>query len=91
MHSETSHQEGASPPDLQDLPVRLTRKQAAKLVSHHYFEVSPRSLERWPISWRWINGRAHCLTTDLLVLAQSKLDAVPSVMGGRRSSNRRVV
>ena len=71
-------------PDLGELPVRLPRDIAAELISKHFFQVSPRSMERWPLAWRRLNGRAHCETADAFAVAKSMLDAAPPVMGGRR-------
>jgi hypothetical protein len=71
-------------PDLDGLPVRVPRDTAAKLVSQYFFQVSPRSMERWNLAWRRVNGRAHCETADAFAVAKSMLDAAPPVMGGRR-------
>lgn len=43
---------------LATLPARVTRIEAARLLKHHYFNVSPRTLERWPLRWRVVNGHA---------------------------------
>jgi hypothetical protein len=70
-------------PDLSNLPVRVDRETAAKLLTKYYFRVSPRSLERWTLVWRFVNGRAHCETAALFAIAESMLAAAPAVMGGR--------
>lgn len=72
-------------PDLTELPVRLSRDTAAKLLSRYFFEVSPRTLERWPVAWRQLNGRAHAETAELFAHAESVLTAAPVIMGGRRA------
>jgi hypothetical protein len=69
-----------------DLPARVDRRTAAELVTEHYFRVSPRSLEAWPLSWRCINGKAHCEVPELFAVAQAKLDAAPPIRGGRRTT-----
>ena len=66
-----------------DLPRRLDRRLAAQVVSKHFFPVSPRTLERWPLTWRRINGRALADTAELLAEAQRRVDAAPAVRGGR--------
>ena len=76
---------GGSIPNLSELPVRVSRVSAAKLVKRFYFEVSPRTLERWPVPWRRLNGRAHCETADLFAHAESLLAEAPPVRGGRHS------
>ncbi|HME23712.1 MAG TPA: hypothetical protein VKI44_20700 [Acetobacteraceae bacterium] len=73
-------------PDLTELPVRLSRDTAAKLLSKYFFEVSPRTLERWPVAWRQLNGRAHAETADLFAYAESVLAGAPVIMGGRRGA-----
>jgi hypothetical protein len=64
---------GVAPPDLGKLPVRVPRKIAAELVTRYYFNTSARTLERWPLTWRKLNGRAHCETQDLFAIAESML------------------
>lgn len=71
---------------LDEFPVRVPRDRAAELVTQRYFEISPRSLERAPLCWQRLNGKAHVLTTELFGWAESVLDASPVVMGGRRTT-----
>ena len=59
------------------LPQRVTRDRAAELVTQRYFEVSPRTLERWPLAWRRLNGKAHCETQELFALAEQMLASAP--------------
>jgi hypothetical protein len=73
---------GAALPDLNELPIRVDRETAAKLLTRYYFRVSPRSLERWALAWRLVNGRAHCETAALFAIAESMLACAPPVMGG---------
>lgn len=69
-------------PDLTKLPVRVTREEGAELVTRFYFKVSPRSLERWPIAWRRLNGKAHGDTVDLFRHAEAVVANAPATMGG---------
>lgn len=62
-------------PELPSLPPRVDRKAGADLVTRHFFPISPRTLERWPLTWRVVNGKAVCETAELFGLAQAKLDA----------------
>lgn len=71
-------------PDLAKLPARVDRKRAAELLTHHFFPVSHRTLEAWPLTWRHVNGYALCETRELFALAESKLAAAPPIRGGRR-------
>ena len=63
-------------------PRRIDRKRGAALITDRYFQISPRTLEKWPIAWRYANGRATCETEELLNYAKSKLDAAPAIKGG---------
>ena len=63
-------------------PRRIDRKRGAALITDLYFQISPRTLEKWPIAWRYANGRATCETDELLNYAKSKLDAAPAIKGG---------
>jgi hypothetical protein len=74
---------GGSP----ELPVRVPRDRAAELVTQHFFKISHRSLERAPLRWQLVNGKAHVLTSDLFTWAESVLAASPIVMGGRRHAD----
>lgn len=56
-------------------PPRLHRKAAAEALTRHFFVVSPRSLERWPVPVRIINGRAYVETQELFAEAQRRVDA----------------
>jgi hypothetical protein len=71
---------------LTDLPVRVPRDEAAQLLCKYFFKTHKRSLERWPLAWRLLNGKAHCETAELFALAESMLAASPAVIGGRRSA-----
>lgn len=77
----------AAVPELSELPIRVDRETAAKLLTKYFFRISPRSLERWALAWRLVNGRAHCETADLFAVAESMLADAPRVMGGRVGSS----
>ena len=64
------------------LPKRVDRKCGAALITHLHFPISARTLERWPLQWRRVNGRALVETSELLAEAQRRLNDAPSVMGG---------
>jgi hypothetical protein len=70
----------AALPDLSELPVRVDRETAAKLLNKYYFRIHRRSLERWPLAWRRLNGRAHCETADLFAVAEAMLADAPPVV-----------
>lgn len=66
------------------LPVRVDRRTAANLVTQHFFPVSPRTVEAWPLTIRCVNGKATIETAELFAFAQAKLDAAPPIKSGRR-------
>lgn len=65
-----------------NLPRYVDRQRAAELVTHFYFRVSPRSLERWPLIGKVLNGRLTFPTADVLRIARERMDAAPAVKGG---------
>jgi hypothetical protein len=50
---------------------------------------SPRSLERWPLAWRYANGFAVADEDEFLVEAARRFDARPPVRSGRSHGNKR--
>ena len=65
------------------LPARLDRRAGAALISQHLFPISPRTRERWPVTWRRINGKALVDTSELLAEAQRRVDIAPAIRGGQ--------
>ena len=80
--SETS----ASPTFGQPYPVNVDRRVGAEIVTQHYFPVSPRTIESWPLTVRRVNGKALYNTAELLAYARERLEAAPAIRGGRRSA-----
>jgi len=76
-----------SKPDLAAYPVRMDRNGLAAFVTKEFFQVSPRSLERWPLAWRHVNGKAHADTAEAAAVAQAMLDAAPPIRGGKRAAD----
>jgi hypothetical protein len=70
--------------DLSELPRRVDRSTGAELVTRFFFPISSRSLEKWPVNWRYVNGRALAETVELFAVARAKLDAAPLIPSGRR-------
>lgn len=64
------------------MPVRVCRRTAAQIVTRKFFPISHRTLERWPLKWKRVNGRALVETSDLLAEAQRRLDAASDILGG---------
>lgn len=71
-------------PDMSKLPVRVDRDRAAELLTEFYFRTSPRTLERWPLEWQILNGKAHCETGKLFRVADEMVAAAPVIRGGQR-------
>jgi len=68
------------------LPANVDRKTGAKLVTQYLYPASHRSLERWPLAWRRVNGRAVTCTAGLFRYAYTQLMAAPEIMGGRKAA-----
>ena len=69
----------------QNPPPRLPRHLAAKLLLEVLgLQVSPRTLETWPLETRRVNSRATLDTAELLAHGRKLLDAAPAIRSGRR-------
>jgi hypothetical protein len=71
---------------LPTLPVNVTRKAAADIITRHVFPVSHRSLERWPLLIRRVNGKATTGTAGALAEAWARFNAAPELMSGRSTA-----
>ena len=69
-------------PDPSTLPVNVDRQRGAALVTRYLFPISPRTLERWPLTGRVVNGRLVFATAELFAIARQKMDAAPVIKGG---------
>ena len=76
-----------APPDLATLPTNVDRRRGAELVTRYFFPVSHRTLERWPLTGRVVNGRLVFATADLFAHARALMDAAPPIRGGKRPAD----
>ena len=68
---------------LPTLPPNVTREDGADLLRRHAgFPVSKRSLERWPLPSRRVNGKATVATSALFAEAVRRMSASPVIAGG---------
>lgn len=74
-------------PDLATLPVNLDRQRGAALVTRYFFPVSHRTLERWPLTGRVVNGRLVFPTAELFAHARALMEAAPPIRGGKRAAD----
>ena len=63
-----------------NLPEYSDLKTGARFITERFFRVSPRTIEKWPVAIRLINGRRHARTADLFSHAKSLISAAPSIM-----------
>jgi hypothetical protein len=70
--------------DLDTLPRRVDRREAASILTRNFFPISHRTLEAAPLTWRRINGRALVETPELVAWASAKVAAAAPIRGGRR-------
>ncbi len=75
-----------SRPDLAAYPVRMDRNGGAAFITKHYFPVRPRSLEKRPLTWLHVNGKAVAATAEYAALAEAKLAAATPIRGGKRAA-----
>ena len=70
--------DGKVQPDLQAIPVRLGKHDAARLVTQFYWPTSHRTLERWSIKKVLAGGRCLFTTADLVNHCQITLAQAPA-------------
>ena len=71
---------------LATLPANVTRQAGAQIITKNLFPVSHRSLERWSLPIRHVNGKATIPTAALLSQAWAKFNAAPTVMSGHQAT-----
>lgn len=70
--------------DLRNPPPRVTRPMLSELLLALLgLQVSPRTLESWPLATRLVNGRATYDTAEALAYGRKLVDGSPNVRGGR--------
>jgi len=57
----------------QPLPQYADKPTAAAIVTHHFFPISPRTLERWPLTVRRPNKATVYEVDELMAVAEAKL------------------
>ncbi len=57
----------------QPLPKFADRATAAAIITHHFFPISPRTLERWPLTVRRPNKATIYEVNELMQYAEAKL------------------
>ena len=63
------------------IPVRTDRKRGAALITLLYFPISPRTLEKWPVTWVRVNGKATTTTAELFAEAEARFAGAPRICG----------
>jgi hypothetical protein len=64
-------------PDAAALPRYGTKRQLADIHRRWFGPISERSLERWPLDWKRVNGLAVAKTADFLAIAEARFQAEP--------------
>ncbi len=59
----------------QPLPKYADKVTAAAIITHLFFPISPRSLEKWPLTVRRPNKAAIYDVAELLIQAEARLNA----------------
>ncbi len=66
----------------------IDRRTAAALVSAQLFPTTKRSLERWPIAGRLLNGKVVLREEEVLAHAHAMLDRAPATPAPRLRKDR---
>jgi len=62
-----------------------TRKQLCDRHEERYgVPLSARTIERWPLTWRYMNGEAIADVDEFDAECERRLNATPAIRGGRR-------
>ena len=59
-----------------------SREQLAERYRAKYGPISPRTLERWPLVWRFLNGRAVADVAEFDAECARRFMAAPAIRGG---------
>jgi hypothetical protein len=59
----------------QPLPQFADKNTAAAIITHHFFPISPRTLERWPLTVRRPNKATIYEVAELMQYAEAKLQS----------------
>jgi hypothetical protein len=62
-----------------------TRKQQSSFLNSEGVIVSDRSMERWPVTVRHVNGHAILETQEVFEHVQRMIDEAPAILGGDRA------
>lgn len=62
----------------QPLPKYADKRTAAAIITHLYFPISPRTLEKWPLTVRRPNKAAIFAVEELIEIAKERLNAAPA-------------
>jgi len=74
-------------PDPEQMPIQHgSREQLADIHRYYFGPISHRTLERWPLRWRKVNGRAVADVREFLTEAERRFREAPVVMGGQQAA-----
>ena len=59
----------------QPLPQYADKQTAAAIITHHFFPISPRTLERWPLTVRRPNKATVYEVDEVMAVAEAKLNS----------------
>ena len=59
----------------QALPQYADKVTAAAIITHHFFPISPHTLERWALTVRWPNKATIYEVDELMKYAEVKLQS----------------
>ena len=59
----------------QPLPQYADKPTAAAIITHHFFPISARTLERWPLTVRRPNKATVYAVAEVMAVAEAKLNS----------------
>jgi hypothetical protein len=59
----------------QPLPQYADKQTAAAIITHHFFPISTRTLERWPLTVRRPNKATVYEVDEVMAVAEAKLNS----------------
>lgn len=67
------------------LPKFANRRDLVDLIHRVYgVRTTPRTLERWPLTWRRVQGRAIAEVAEAFAVVEARISAAPPIRGGRQ-------
>lgn len=64
----------------------ITREEAAELISREFFPIKKKTLEKWPLTVRRVNGRALVSVDEVRAVCAAKIKSAPAHRSAGKTS-----